>query len=288
MGVSAPITAENGIALDALLGSIERVSRDGHGPKYRRIVLAFSECIRAGLFQPGQRVPAETALAHRLTLSVGTVRKALEDLAASGVIVRYRKNGTFIADRRAQVSEVFVYRFRDPRTGETQLPFVRTYRACLDAEDGPWRDFLGAESLVRLDRLVWFEGEPPAQSCVYLHPNYGRVFLETDVDQLHGASIHRMLIDRFNLPSLRMRHAVSCRAFPDDVSARLDLPAGALGTVWDIRDSTICDEPMVFQRYHLPNGHRPIEIDETLGAHAHNADPRRRAANMTTTKPKGA
>ncbi|MEM9783152.1 MAG: GntR family transcriptional regulator [Pseudomonadota bacterium] len=288
MAVSAPITAENGIALDALLGSIERSEVGMRGPKYRRIVVAFSECIRTGLFRPGQRVPSETALARRLTLSVGTVRKALDDLAAAGVIVRYRKNGTFIAERRAQVSEVFVYRFRDPETGETQLPFVRTYRVCLDGEDGPWRDFLGTESLVRLDRLVWFEGEPPAQSSVYLHPDYGSVFLETEADQLHGASIHRMLIDRFNLPSLCMRHAVSCRAFPAEVCTRLMLPAGALGTVWDIRDSTICDEPMVFQRYHLPIGHRPIEIDETLGAQARHAGPRRRATTTKTTEQQGA
>lgn len=282
MAVSAPIRSENGIALDTLLRSMERAARDMRGPKYRQIVIAFSECIRAGMFQPGQRVPSETALADRLTLSVGTVRKALEDLAASGVIVRYRKNGTFIADRRAQVSEVFVYRFRDPSTGETQLPFVRTYRVSLDAADGPWRNFLGTKSLVRLDRLVWFEGEPPAQSSVYLHPDYGRVFLEVEADELHGASIHRMLIDRFNLPSLRMRHAVSCRALPAEVCARLDLPEGALGTVWDIRDSTICDEPMVFQRYHLPQGHRPIEIDETLGAQARHAEPRRPAPIMKT------
>ncbi|MEM6974159.1 MAG: GntR family transcriptional regulator [Pseudomonadota bacterium] len=288
MADSAPITAENGVALDALLGSMERSAVDTRGPKYRRIVVAFSECIRTGLFRPGQRVPSETALADRLTLSVGTVRKALEDLAASGVIERYRKNGTFIADRRAQVSEVFVYRFRDPRTGETQLPFVRTYRVAIDTKDGPWRDFLGAESLVRLDRLVWFEGEPPAQSSVYLHPDYGGVFLETEADRLHGASIHRMLIDRFNLPSLRLRHAVSCGAFPVEVCQRLTLPTGAFGTVWDIRDSTICDEPMVFQRYHLPQGHRPIEIEETFGAQARHAGSQRRATRMTTTEQQGA
>ncbi|MEM6678068.1 MAG: GntR family transcriptional regulator [Pseudomonadota bacterium] len=288
MAASAPITPENGIALDALMGSMERTARDVQGPKYRRIVVAFSECIRAGLFRPGQRVPSETALARRLMLSVGTVRKALEDLAASGVVVRYRKNGTFIADRGAQVSEVFVYRFRDPETGAIQLPFVRTYSVAIDTEDGPWRAFMGATSLVRLDRLVWFEGEPPAQSSAYFHPEHGRVFLETEVDQLDGASVHRMLIDRFNLPSLRMRHAVSCAAFPAEVCERLMLPKGSIGTVWDISDTTICDEPMVFQRYHLPQGHRPIEIDETLAPQARAAEPRRRAPEINKTEPQGA
>lgn len=278
----AAIGTEDGIALDAVLAALSTGEKRDGGSKYHRIVAAFSECILSGTFRPGQRVPAETALAGALSLSVGTVRQALGDLAASGLIVRYRRNGTFIADRSTQVSEVFVYRFKDPETGRFQLPFVRTDRVVLDDRDGPWRSFMRADRLVRMDRLVWFDGEPPAYSSVYFQERHGGVLLDRPVETLNSASVHRLLIDRFGLPTMRMAHAVSCGTLPDEVAGRLMLRAGALGLVWDIRDRSVGDDPVLFHRYYLPPGHRPIEIEETMTAPAR--APNHRSANRRGTE----
>ena len=95
------------------------------GPKYLRVLDALTDAIHSGEFKPGQRIPAESALCAQLSVSLGTVQKALGKLAESGLVVRNRRTGTFVADRRSQASEAWVYRFRDPRTGELQMPFVR-------------------------------------------------------------------------------------------------------------------------------------------------------------------
>ncbi len=107
------------IAIDALLHSVgDGMPSDGT-PKYLRLVEAFSDCVISGRFKPGERVPTETSLAEKLPVSVGTVQKALARLVSNGLVVRHRRTGTFIADRRSLVNEVFVYRYKDPDHRQT-------------------------------------------------------------------------------------------------------------------------------------------------------------------------
>lgn len=253
------------IVIDALVASVGDTAADTGGPKYARLVDAFADCIRTGRFKPGERVPTETELAAKLPVSVGTVQKALAQLAANGLVVRHRRTGTFIADRRSQVNEVFVYRFKDPATGDVMLPFVRTLAAAVDTADGPWRDALSCDRCVRVDRLVWFDQQPPAFSSVFFTYEHGKDYLDMPLEDLNGSSLHRMLIERFNLPTVRMKHSIGCRTLDEVACRHLMLPEGAMGTVWDIKDFSIQDAPLLFRRYQLPPGHRPVEIVENFG-----------------------
>lgn len=259
------MTAAPLIAVDDLLASIDTAGARAERPKYLRLVDAFADCVVSGRFRPGQRVPTEAKLAEELPVSIGTVQKAMAKLASDGVVVRHRKTGTFIADRRSQANEVFVYRFQDPDTGESMLPFVRTLSVTEDTSPGPWADALSSARTVRVDRLVWFDRQPPAFSSVFFKPKHGREFLDLPLDELHGLSLHRRLIERFNLPSVRMHHNLSCRALSDRAAEALALAPGSLGTVWEIVDFTHGNVPFVFQRYQLPPGHRPVEIEEAIG-----------------------
>jgi GntR family transcriptional regulator len=250
------------IAIDALLQSVGDGMPANGMPKYQRLVEAFAECVISGRFKPGERVPTETSLAETLPVSVGTVQKALSKLVSNGLVVRNRRTGTFIADRRSLVNEVFVYRYKDPLTGKYMLPFVRTVAVNVDTNKGPWQEALKVERCVRIDRLVWFDQQPPAFSSVFFTYEHGQVYLDQAIEGLNGSSLHRMLIERFNLPTVRMEHSIGCRPLDDIACKHLMLPAGTMGTVWDIKDFTIHDAPILFQRYQLPPGHMPVEITE--------------------------
>ncbi len=252
------------IALEALEEYVAAESAGSGSPKYLRLFTAFAKGIRSGLFKPGERVPTETELANRLPVSLGTVQKALAKLATSGLVVRRRKVGTFIADRRSQVDEVFAYRFMDPDTGRVMLPFVRVLAVSVDESNGPWHEALNVERCVRIDRLVWFDQDPPAFSSVFFSHEHGQVFLDMPMEELHGASSHRVLIENYNLPTLRMEHRIGCRTLSDVACENLILPVGTIGIVWDIKDYSFHDAPSLFQRFQLPPGHRPVEISESF------------------------
>ncbi|HKS55855.1 MAG TPA: GntR family transcriptional regulator [Steroidobacteraceae bacterium] len=241
-----------------------RARKETSGPKYQRVLDALTEAIHSGELQPGARIPAESALCEQLSVSLGTVQKALGKLADNGLVVRNRRTGTFVADRSSQASEAWVFRFRDPRTGELQLPFVRVLKVEQDSSRGPWRELLGGQACVRVDRLLWIENDPPAFTSVYVALEHGRTLLKVPIEELHGSSVHRRMVEQFNLPTLRVEHRIGCRKLSADACEWLRVARGSLGTVWDVHDFSIADRPILFQRLQLPPEHRPLEIAESL------------------------
>jgi GntR family transcriptional regulator len=66
-------------------------------PLYRAVKRALLGAIEGGRLPPGQALPNETALATAFGVSVGTVRRAVDELVAEHIVVRRQGRGTFVA-----------------------------------------------------------------------------------------------------------------------------------------------------------------------------------------------
>ena len=197
-------------------------------------------------------------MARLFSVSLGTVQKALGHLTDSGALRRTRRRGTFVTGRQAD--DVFVYRFRNPETGTVLMPFTRVLSVAEDRSDGPWREHFDAERCVRVDRLVWVQDDPPAFSQVHVAIEHGRHLLDEPVEDLHGVSFHRMLGERFGLPTSRTSHRLRCRALCPAACRHLMIPDGTFGTVWDVVGFSL-DRATSYQSIQIPAGHRPIELE---------------------------
>lgn len=71
------------------------------GPIYARIDAHLREQIERGVYAPGAFLPPEDELAREAKVSVGTIKKALSQLAADGWIERTRGRGTQVLARPA-------------------------------------------------------------------------------------------------------------------------------------------------------------------------------------------
>jgi DNA-binding GntR family transcriptional regulator len=234
-------------------------------PRYRRIIDALTRAIERGKLSPGDRLPPEIRMAKLFSVSLGTVQKALTHLADSGFLQRARRRGTFVAGRQAE--DVFVFRFRNPDTGKVLIPFTRVLSVAEDRSDGPWRKFLGADRCVRVERLVWVEGDSPAFSQFHIAIEHGRHLLKESVENLHGVSFHRILGRNFNLPTLRTSHRLQCRKLSVAACRHLAVPSGTFGTVWDVVGFSY-QQATTYQSLQIPAGHRPIELEAVGGASA--------------------
>lgn len=234
-------------------------------PRYRRIIDALVGAIERGILSPGDRLPPEIKMARLFSVSLGTVQKALAHLADGGFLQRTRRRGTFVAGRQAE--DVFVFRFRNPKTGKVLIPFTRVLLVAEDKSEGPWREILGAGRCVRVDRLVWVEGDSPAFSQFYISMEHGRHLLKKSIEDLHGASFHRILGENFNLPTLRTSHRLQCRELSPAACRHLLVPAGTYGTVWDVVGYSY-QQATTYQSIQIPAGHRPIELETAGGAAA--------------------
>ncbi len=71
----------------------------GGAPVYERLVTALESDVRDGRLVPGDRLPPQRDLAHRLSLSVGTVSRAYVEAERRGFISSHVGRGSFVADR---------------------------------------------------------------------------------------------------------------------------------------------------------------------------------------------
>lgn len=80
-------------------------------PLYERVKRHMSEAILVGEWPPGMVLPNETTLAQGFGVAVGTVRRAMSDLVAEGLLSRRRKTGTVVTGRAPHHSLRFFFQY---------------------------------------------------------------------------------------------------------------------------------------------------------------------------------
>ena len=66
-------------------------------PLYHQIFLLLREQIRSGVFKTGDVVPGEQELSRLLNVSRITVKRAMNELASTGLVTRHRGRGTVVS-----------------------------------------------------------------------------------------------------------------------------------------------------------------------------------------------
>ena len=66
-------------------------------PLYRVVKRSLLTAIESGHCPPGETLPSETEIAGAMGVSIGTLRRAVDELAAEHILVRRQGRGTFVA-----------------------------------------------------------------------------------------------------------------------------------------------------------------------------------------------
>lgn len=78
--------------------ALAAIAPDAAGmPLFRAVKSALLQAIELGQVSPGDALPSEKDLASRFGVSVGTLRRAVDDLVAEHILVRRQGRGTFVA-----------------------------------------------------------------------------------------------------------------------------------------------------------------------------------------------
>lgn len=86
---------------------------DTPAPIYQRVKQAIISQIRAGHWQPHQRVPSESELVTELGVSRMTINRALRELTSEGFLIRMQGVGTFVAEAKAHTALLEVHNIAD-------------------------------------------------------------------------------------------------------------------------------------------------------------------------------
>src|SRR3990167_3588166 len=100
-------------------------------PLYQQIKGLIMNSLQASEWKPGEAIPSEMDLATRYRVSQGTVRKAIDELAAENLVVRRQGKGTFVATHaERQVQYRFLKLFPDHGDAASQGPAQRRIIDC--------------------------------------------------------------------------------------------------------------------------------------------------------------
>ncbi len=131
-------------------------------PLYEQIKVLLTQSLVAGEWKPGEAIPSEFELAARYQVSQGTVRKAIDALAAEHIVIRRQGKGTFVATHTEPNHQ---YRFLRiiPDSGEKLYPtsvFLDVKRAKASAEAARLLDLRHGAAVHTVHRLLVFAGKP--------------------------------------------------------------------------------------------------------------------------------
>lgn len=71
-------------------------------PLYKEVKEKLIQALAAGDWQPGGRIPVEADLAKRYGVGIATVRAAVAELEAAGILARKQGKGTFVSEHANQ------------------------------------------------------------------------------------------------------------------------------------------------------------------------------------------
>ena len=149
------------------------VSTPAFSPLYQQIKGLILQSLEAGEWRPGELIPSEMELAARFKVSQGTVRKAIDELAAENLVMRRQGKGTFVASHGEQQMRLRFLRLQSdrPDLAETRQPqrnIVECRRLRAPADLARALHLNTGDTLLLIRRVLSFAGTPTVLEEIWL------------------------------------------------------------------------------------------------------------------------
>ena len=244
----------------------EYISGTGR-PKYARLREMMIEAIKSGYWRPGIKLPTELELTEATPFSLGTVQRALRDLAEEGIVIRRQGLGTFVAPPPKPLQDPWHCRFVDT-SGERMLPvFSKTLARQRIIGRGPWSRHLSnaANGVVRIDRKIFINNEFSVFSRFYTDPKLLPPFAKYPLKKLNGTNFMSLIADKCGLPITQLTQDVVTAKFDADVAEIIGVEPQSSGLYIQAVAYAGAGTCMYYQELFVPPTDRPLRFSEILG-----------------------
>jgi GntR family transcriptional regulator len=217
-------------------------------PSYYRVADELRRHIASGELAPGARLPTEAELCRRYGLSRGTVIHALDHLERQGLIVRQQGRGTFVAEPESSEATFHILDFSDDMRRRGKSPASRLLHAGVERPSADVAESLAlshGELVMRIERLRLADDEPMALETRFLAYDICPDLLRED---LESASIHRLLLEKFHLPLVRVELTMGAAVLRGREAACLKVKSGTPGLRVDRVTWTTGRRPVTLMR----------------------------------------
>lgn len=196
-------------------------------PLYKEVKAHITRGLMAGEWQPGAAIPSETKLAERFHVSIGTVRKAIDELAAEKILLRQQGRGTFVA--RHTLDRTLFYFFhlvgRDGRKETPETEMLSFARARADADEAGRLGIARGDRVFRIRNLLRLSGDAVVIDDIVIP---ARRFPDMD-EKIFGereGTIYGLYQARYGINVIRISERLSATLSDETTGTLLGVAAG--------------------------------------------------------------
>lgn len=236
-------------------------------PLYQQIKGLILNSLRVGEWKPGEVIPSETELAARFRVSQGTVRKAIDELAAENLLVRRQGKGTFVATHAAQhVQFRFLKLVPDSgmpgSEGPAQRDIIEFRRTRATADVARALALRTGDSVLQVRRVLSFSGTPTILEDIWLPAGPFKGLSAERLASYNGPT-YALFETEFNVRMVRAEEKIRAEPAIDGLEQLLRVPAGTPLLSVERIAYTYDDAPMELRRgYYRTDTHH---YHNTLG-----------------------
>jgi len=227
------------------------VAGPSFSPLYQQIKTLILRSLQSGEWRPGEAIPSEIELAGRFKVSQGTVRKAVDELAAENLLMRRQGKGTFVA---THAEEQVQYRFlrlapdqNDPLPGSASREFLDCRRLRAPVDVARPLHMKAGDMVVEVRRVLHFSGQPVVLDDIWLP---GHMFKGLTAERLseYRGPMYGLFETEFGVRMIRAEEKLRAVAADEAESHLLLVPLGAPLLSVERLSFTYGDQPVELRR----------------------------------------
>jgi GntR family transcriptional regulator len=236
-------------------------------PLYQQIKGLILNSLRLGEWKPGEAIPSEMELAARFRVSQGTVRKAIDELAAENLLVRRQGKGTFVATHaEQQVQFRFLKLVPDTGTpgseGPAQRDIIECRRTRASADIARALALRAGDAVLQVRRVLSFAGTPTILEDIWLPATPFKGLTAERLADYHGP-MYELFETEFSVRMVRAEEKIRAEPATDERAKLLEVPPGTPLLSVERIAYTYKDVPMELRRgYYRTDTHH---YHNTLG-----------------------
>lgn len=199
----------------------------GASPLYKTVKSKILNQMTNGEWARGEALPSEAKLAARFEVSIGTVRKAIDELVAEKLLVRHQGKGTFVAVHNEDRALYYFFHLVG-QDGSKEYPTAELLsfgRGKADAQTAERLRIARGAPVFRFRNRLLLQGLPSLLDQITVPQG---LFPGLDEEGLRSRerTIYALYQSRFGINVIRAEERLRARLCDAETAAALDLEAG--------------------------------------------------------------
>ena len=218
-------------------------------PLYQQIKALITRSLQSGEWKPGELIPSEVELAGRFKVSQGTVRKAIDELAAENLVMRRQGKGTFVSTHH-EARAHFRFLRLVPDEGVPHYPeskFIEVRRVRAPADVARLIDLKSGDAVIFIKRVQSFDGVPTVVEELWLP---GQIFKGLTAERLveYKGPMYGLFETEFGTRMIRASEQIRAVCADDAAAQLLNVAAGTPLLSSERVSFTYGDKPVELRR----------------------------------------